>query len=290
MMKFLRVLAVSAIAVTCGAVSWSLADYLATQPGTGTTFFAGTIGGKQVPGFLACDATVAGQCVAVNGSGQITIANSSFAATQSGAWSVSVTGTTTVSGSVLVNPGNIPNATPWLMTINQGGNSAVVKAGNTAAVTDNGLVVADANVVSAINAATPTGANVIGFVTNDPCSSINSGSKTSKAITQSGSASIITGTAAKKTYICSLLFNISDGESISIVEGTTVSTPCDTGGFALVGSTAVSSGMSLAANQGAAYGNGAATVIYATNANADNVCILQSGSGRLAGSVSYVQQ
>lgn len=45
------------------------------------------------------------------------IGNTAFGATQSGTWTV--------------QPGNTANTTPWLATINQGGNSAVVKAGST---------------------------------------------------------------------------------------------------------------------------------------------------------------
>ena len=82
------------------------------------------------------DATFIGR---INTLGQKTSANSTpvviasdqsaIPASQSGTWTV--------------QPGNTANTTPWLTTINQGGNSAVVKAASTAAVaSDTALVVA----------------------------------------------------------------------------------------------------------------------------------------------------
>jgi hypothetical protein len=109
-------------------------NYTATQ-GTGTTFGAKSVSSVLYPQIVFCDPTTPSQCVAVNSSGQMTIANTSFAATQSGTWTV--------------QPGNTPNTSPWLFTINQGSNSAVVKAGNTAATTDVALVVADPNLLAA---------------------------------------------------------------------------------------------------------------------------------------------
>jgi hypothetical protein len=63
--------------------------------------------------------------------GQVTGANGTFPATQSGTWTV--------------QPGNTPNTTPWLASISQGGNAAAVKAASTAAaVTDPAVVVQNA--------------------------------------------------------------------------------------------------------------------------------------------------
>src|SRR5271165_2977751 len=74
---------------------------------------------------------------------RVTVSNdSNILATQSGTWTV--------------QPGNTANTTPWLTTINNGGNSAAVKAASTAAVaTDPALVVA----------ISPN--NSIGLTTND---------------------------------------------------------------------------------------------------------------------------
>jgi hypothetical protein len=73
----------------------------------------------------------------------------------------SVIGAVTQSGTWTVQPGNTANTTPWLITIQQGGNVAVVKAASTAVVaTDPALAVS-----LSPNSALPTGANVIGAVT-----------------------------------------------------------------------------------------------------------------------------
>ncbi len=68
------------------------------------------------------------------------------------------------SGTWTVQPGNTANTTPWLMSISQGGNTAVVKAGNTAATTDVAAVVADPNLLAAVNSSIPAGTNLIGDV------------------------------------------------------------------------------------------------------------------------------
>lgn len=56
----------------------------------------------------------------------------------------------TQSGTWTVQPGNTANTTPWLASVSQGGNTAKVQAGNSAATTDVALTVADPNVVSAL--------------------------------------------------------------------------------------------------------------------------------------------
>lgn len=77
---------------------------------------------------------------------RVTVANdSNILATQSGTWTV--------------QPGNTANTTPWLATINQGSNSASVKAASTAAATtDPALVVA----ISPNNSIAITNADVTG--------------------------------------------------------------------------------------------------------------------------------
>lgn len=80
---------------------------------------------------------------------RVTVANdSNILATQSGTWTV--------------QPGNTANTTPWLTTINQGGNSAAVKAASTAAAA------ADPSLVVGLspNSPLPTGTNNIGSVNN----------------------------------------------------------------------------------------------------------------------------
>lgn len=99
---------------------------------------------------------------------------------------------------------------------------------------------------------------------------------------------LITGTGTQYTYICSIVIVSATQQSFSIVEGTQTTTPCDTNTYALLGGTTASTGPAVAANGGFSLGSGIATVIGATNNSADNVCLFQSGSGVLAGTVTYV--
>ena len=74
-----------------------------------------------------------------------------------------VTGTVaaTQSGTWTVQPGNTANTTPWLATINQGGNSVGVTAASTAAVATQPSLVTSFSP----NSQLPTGTNIIGITT-----------------------------------------------------------------------------------------------------------------------------
>ena len=103
----------------------------ATQSGTWSVYQSGpwTVDAVQA-GTWTVDATQSGTW-AVDQSGTWTVD-----AVQSGTWTVDATqsGTWAVdavqSGTWTVQPGNTPNTTPWLVTLNQGGNSATVTASN----------------------------------------------------------------------------------------------------------------------------------------------------------------
>ena len=118
----------------------------------------------------------------------------------------------------------------------------------------------------------------------DPCQSV---AKTNYPITQAASTKIVSGTGGKKNYVCSILLIIPDAEKVSITEGS--GSACGTSSIGLVGSTTVASGMSFAANGGLTLGNGAATVIPGGN-NGYDLCVLQSGTGYIAGNMTVVQQ
>jgi hypothetical protein len=124
------------------------------------------------------------------------------------------------------------------------------------------------------------------LVATDPCTTL---AKTSVAISQTGTAKLVTKTSAKKNYICSIMVVGADAENISLVEGTKVSTECDTSTAAIIGSTTAGNGPNLAANGGFTLGSGGYTIAAGANNNFD-VCLFQSGSGRVAGVLTYVQQ
>lgn len=119
--------------------------------------------------------------------------------------------------------------------------------------------------------------------TLDPC---QSAAKISFPISQTTSTQLISGTASKKTYICSMMLTGADAENVSLVMGT--GTVCATGVAAVIGNTTAANGVQLAANGGFALGSGIATIANGVT-NADNVCLLQSGSGRIGGVLTYVQ-
>jgi hypothetical protein len=106
------------------------------------------------------------------------------------------------------------------------------------------------------------------------------------AISQTAGAITIAGKTGKVTYICKVFIVSTTAQSVSITEGTGAA--CGTNPLALAGSTTVANGMALAANGGWVEGTGAA-IAYTAQRPGDDVCLLQSGAGNVAGSFSYVQ-
>lgn len=123
-------------------------------------------------------------------------------------------------------------------------------------------------------------------VVAEPC---QTAAKLSTPISQNTTpASIIfAGATSKKNYICSIALIGSDAENISLIEGTGAN--CSGSTAAIIGGTTAANGVNLAANGGMTLGNGAAFVAAGNN-NAYNVCLIQSGTGRVAGVLTYVQQ
>jgi hypothetical protein len=211
------------------------------------------------------------------------------AATQSGTWNI-----TNISGTVSLPTGA---ATSALQPTNAAQGSAT--AGQTGLLMQMAVMAspptyttattAPASLTTAGALRTDASATTQPVSTGDPCFS-GTGTKTTTPISQIASSAIITGTSGKKTFICSILANGADAENMSLVEGTTTTTPCDTGAHALVGSTTAANGMNFQAGSGLGMGGGQATIIEATNTAADNVCLFQSGTGRVAGYVTWVQQ
>lgn len=217
-----------------------------------------------------------------------------------------------ITGTVTANPGNIANTTPWAVKVGDGTNYAAIKGASTAPIAgDSSLVVTMspnsglplptgaataanqateigslATIATNTGAAIPTGSNVIGFTSNDPCAQAQT---TTQTVTQTTSTTLITGTSAKKTYICSLVIIANASETINIITGT--GTGCaTTQTAALFGSTTTANGAALAANGGLTLGNGSATVMGGLGNTADNVCITQVGSSRIVTTATYVQK
>lgn len=96
------------------------------------------------------------------------------------------------------------------------------------------------------------------------------------------------GGSSKKNYICAINLVGADAENISVVEGT--GTVCATTTAAIIGGTTAANGWNFAANSGISQGNGAAPVAAGALTSLNNVCVFQSGTGRVAGSIVLAQQ
>jgi hypothetical protein len=96
------------------------------------------------------------------------------------------------------------------------------------------------------------------------------------------------GGSSKKNYVCSIAVVGADAENVSLVEGT--GTVCATTPAAIIGSTTAANGPNFAANGGLTLGNGAAPVAAGSLTSLNNVCLLQSGGGRVAGTLVLAQQ
>lgn len=108
------------------------------------------------------------------------------------------------------------------------------------------------------------------------------------AISQAASAQIITGTAGKKTHLCGVFVLAADAENVSLVGGT--GTVCATGVYAIIGGTTAATGPNLLA--GGSFTLWSPTLsLQAPSAAAtgDHLCLLQSGTGRVAGVLTWTQ-
>jgi hypothetical protein len=134
---------------------------------SGTTTVSGTVTANQggAPWTMKPDGTAWAQ---TGTSANVNVTNASipvtgtfWQATQPVSIAATVNTAATQSGTWTVQPGNTANTTPWLATINQGGNSAVVKAASTVpAATDPALVVTVSPNSAALGTAGSPSANV----------------------------------------------------------------------------------------------------------------------------------
>jgi hypothetical protein len=152
---------------------------------------------------------VSGTVTANAGTGSFTVAQ----ATASNL-NATVTGTVaaTQSGTWTVQPGNTANTTPWLSTINQGGNSAAVKAASTAAVaTDPSLVTAFSP-----NSPLPTGTNTIGVINQGTAATLANAWSIKITDATNGPAAVKAASTAAVATDPALVVAISPNNSLSI--------------------------------------------------------------------------
>jgi hypothetical protein len=114
----------------------------------------------------------------------------------------------------------------------------------------------------------------------DPCAFL---APTTVPISQTASTKIVSAASAKKNYLCALVVVAGAAEIVNVVEGT--GSTCGTSTAAIVGSTTAANGLSFAANGG--FANPVKIPGIGTNVD---TCLTQSGSNRVSGYVTYVQQ
>jgi hypothetical protein len=106
-------------------------------------------------------------------------------------------------------------------------------------------------------------------------------------ISQTGNTKLLSKASAKSIYVCAIMVVAGDAENVSLLYGTQSSTPCDTSPTAMIGGATAAAGANLAANGGFNAGTGQAVIALAAP-NTD-VCLFQSGSGRVAGYIVGAQ-
>lgn len=118
----------------------------------------------------------------------------------------------------------------------------------------------------------------------DPCQTAASTTLPVSVVTDT---ELVAAAGGDKVYVCSALLVAAAAEVINFVEGT--GTVCATSKTALVGSTTDANGVSLAANGGFVVGSGDAAPFH-TNTAGNALCLTLSGTNRVSGYITYVQQ
>ena len=103
------------------------------------------------------------------------------------------------------------------------------------------------------------------------------------AISMSASG-IVAHASGLRLYVCSISLVASAAVSLGVVSGTGAS--CGTLTWPFIGGHVAASGLSLAANSGLVQGTGTSP-IFVTPLNTYNLCVLISGTARVAGIITY---
>jgi hypothetical protein len=214
---------------------------------------------------------------------QPVIVSSTAAVTQSGTWSFNLNQVagSNLGATAVVNYGSTPAsvAVPAVnaFVTNVNANGQTTKA-NSAPVT---LASDQATQASPLFTRESDGTNAVVL---DPC---RTSANIFKPISQTANTQIVTGTSAKKIYICSINLVTAAANNVAVVEGT--GSTCATGIAGMAGGTTAATGWNLAANGGLTQGNGMGSIM-AEATNADNLCLLQSAAVQLSGTIGYVVQ
>jgi len=264
-----------------GAVN-AVGNPLFFSPGTGATFVLGT-GTGNIGNLL-------------QGGSVLSATNGLFVApTTAATWGVS--------GTVTANAGTNLNTSALATSANQTNASqktqVVDGSGNVIASTANALntYISGGGITGFANAAAFTGSNgVVGAGlsgTNvaipqvDPCAG-NAQTTTPISMTSATTTKIATGVSAKKIYVCSLTLFTAIANNVAVIEGTTATT-CGTSAAGVIGGATAANGFNFAANQGFVMNGGTQHVAATATAN-DDLCLITSAAGPLAGVLVWVTQ
>lgn len=111
----------------------------------------------------------------------------------------------------------------------------------------------------------------------------------SVAVSSASSVQVVTAANSNSfVYVCAMSLGSIAGSDFSIVEGT--GTTCATNTAALAGGTTAATGYGLAANGSPIQDGGGVGYILKTKTAGDNVCLIVSGTGPLAGFLTTAQQ
>lgn len=138
-----------------------------------------------------------------------------------------------------------------------------------------------------VTIASDQGATTVATAAADPCQG-NVATIKSFSITTNTTTNIVTGTSAKKLYVCYLYMQTAAANNVAVISGTTGAT-CGANTAGLIGGLTAANGLNNAANSGQAIGNGGYSVLQ-VQTNNDDICIITSAATPLAGVIKYVVQ
>jgi hypothetical protein len=300
----------TAIALIAGSIAaWAGAGTITVKDSAGSTqtYVVVTDGSGHYVGVnVLCDYSAAANCATVNSSHQLAIAAASGSIASGALASGSIASGALASGSIASGAmvdlltfqgtkaagtaaansllaGGVYNSSPLTLTNGQQSSLQFDASGYLKTNVTN----TNANGQTTMSASSPV-TIASDQTAGDPCMYA---AKTNVAIAMTSSTTIklVSLSASKKIYICSLSLIASGATTVSIADGTKSSTECDTAAEAVLGATTTSHGMAIPANGGLTFGNGNGTVAM-TNTAAHDLCLFQSGSVDLSGNITYVQR
>ena len=150
--------------------------------------------------------------------------------------------------------------------------------------------ISGSNLATLLSSSIPAGTSVIGYISNDPCSSATKLQADFESTSSGGN--LVTGTTAKITYICSIVVSVSTLTNFSLCDSAT--TGCTNAVFGNTGTTAgngMALGQSATVGGGLTQGSGNGTLAKST-VTGNNVTVLftTTNTPQVNVHVTYVQQ